>query len=111
MTGYLRKANGVTQANSSYQYLPSGERLNQVNLLSSTNNEEWYFPDGADVTADYTKSTGSTTYALASTYVNGPSVDSKATRITASGTELYYLVDALGSVHRVIDQAHGLGAL
>jgi RHS repeat-associated protein len=105
LTGYLR--NGGSPANWSYQYLPTGERLNKVNVLGSTNNEEWYYPDGADVTADYAKTTGQPTYTLTSQYVNA-GLDSKAARIQASGTELYYMVDGLGSVHRVIDQAQAI---
>jgi RHS repeat-associated protein len=55
------------------------------------------------VTANYTKTTGQPTYTLASTYVNGAGIDSKLARITSGGTELYYLGDGLGSVHRVIN--------
>lgn len=106
LTGYLR--NGASPQSFSYQYLPTGERLNKVNLLLGTNNEEWYYPDGPDVAADYQRTTGSGTYALTSTYVNGPGLDSKAARIQASGAELYYLVDALSGVHRVIDQAQAV---
>jgi RHS repeat-associated protein len=104
LASYLKKTGSTTNTNYTYAYLPTGGRLDKVNKKSTSNNEEWYFPDLDDVTADYTKTTGKTTYTLGSTYVNGPGIDSKATRIQASGTELYYLSDALGSTHKVIDQ-------
>jgi RHS repeat-associated protein len=103
LTGYIKQVGGSTTANYGYQYLPTGERLSKVNAAGGAGNEEWYYPDGPDVTADYTKTTGQPTYTLASTYVNGGGIDSKLARITSAGTELYYLGDGLGSVHRVIN--------
>lgn len=38
LTGYVR--NGGSPANFSYQYLPTGERLNKVDVLGASNNEE-----------------------------------------------------------------------
>lgn len=98
----------TTSAADTYGYLPTGLRLNRINNLIASSNEEWYYPDGDDVTTDYLKSTGTTSYAMTSTYVNGGALDFKRVRLTSDGAELYYLGDALGSVHRIIDQTEAI---
>ena len=108
MVGYVKTVNAAITADFSYIYLPGGERLAKVNHQQTNDNEEWYFSDGADVVADYSRSSGSGTYTMTSTYVQSLGIDDKHVRIKAHGTELYYLGDALGSVHRIIDQAQAI---
>ncbi len=86
-----------------YVYMPTGERVTKLNVPAGT--EETFFYDGQDVVADYTRSGGGP-LTLARTYVNTPSsIDSKLARIEAGGALHFYVGDALGSVHEMMDTA------
>ena len=65
--------------------------------------EEWFAYDGEDVCADYTRSTGSSTFTFQRSYVSGRSIDATLARIEASGAISLYLPDALGSAHAQAD--------
>ncbi len=84
-----------------YVYMPTGERVTKLNMVSGA--EETFFYDGQDVVADYTRSGGGP-LSLARTYVNTPGgIDSKLARIEAGGALQFYVGDALGSVHEMMD--------
>ncbi len=84
-----------------YVYMPTGERVTKLNAVSGA--EETFFYDGQDVVADYTRTSGGS-LSLARTYVNTPrSIDSKLARIEAGGALHFYVGDALGSVHEMMD--------
>ncbi len=86
-----------------YVYMPTGERVTKLNVGAGT--EETFFSDGQDVVVDYTRSGGGP-LTLARTYANTPSsIDSKLARIEAGGALHFYVGDALGSVHEMMDQA------
>lgn len=102
---YRKVVSGSTTVSYQYRYTPTDERIAKVNLLTSSDNEEWFMCDGTDVTADYLKSTASASYQLKRTYVNGGSIDSKIAQIESGSSEspYFYLTDALGSVHELMD--------
>ncbi len=89
---------------SSFQYLftPTAERIAKIDLLSTAANEEWFMSDGADVTADYTRTTGTPVYTLERTYANGRAIDSKLARFDVGDVTYLYLGDALGTVHQQV---------
>lgn len=102
ISAYAKSPIGLP-ATTSFQYLftPTAERIAKIDLLSPAANEQWVMSDGADVTADYTRTTGTSVYTLERTYANGRAIDSKLARFDNPGDVTYlYLGDALGTVHQ-----------
>jgi RHS repeat-associated protein len=103
---YANRMNSYTNAQSdvwSYVFAPTGERLAKLNPDGS---EEWFAYDGPDVIADYTRSGSGQPLTWASSYVQGMGIDSKIARITTINSQpatLYYVGDALNSVHKIVD--------
>jgi RHS repeat-associated protein len=86
-----------------YKFAPTGERLAKFNPDES---EEWFAYDGPDVIADYTRSGSGQLLTWQSSYVQGLGIDSKIARLTTLNSQpstLYYVGDALNSVHRIVD--------
>ena len=104
---YQKVVSGSTTVSYLYRYAPTGERIAKVDLLISTNNEEWFMYDGQDATADYLRTSGSQTYTLQRTYVNGRAIDSKIARIDAGPPETtyFYAGDALGTAQQMVSTA------
>src|SRR5206468_1066884 len=100
---YEKGPTGSPTVSYMYLFTPTDERIAKINLLSASNNEEWSMYDGQDATADYTRSTGSSSFSATHTYVNGRAIDSKIARIESNETVYFYSGDAIGSVHEMID--------
>ena len=89
-----------------YLYAPTGQRLSKANL--STAATEWFMNDGSDVITDYSQA-GSGPIALATSFVQSLSIDSKVARITASGGGVhFYVPDALGSVTHLLNSSQNI---
>lgn len=105
LASYVRGGPGAAAAAVTYLASPTGERLLETDELSGTS--RWSMYDGADSVADYTQAGSGSPLVLESAYVQGPGIDSKWVRIDGSGTEHYYLPDALGGVSRIARVASG----
>lgn len=101
LISYKRTEGGQIKEHWTYLYAPTGERLNKKNELAGET--EWFMYDGADVIADY-KGPSASSAALVASYANSLAIDSKIARIKPTGEPFFYIPDALGSVHQVIDQ-------
>ena len=82
-----------------YDFWPTGERYAKRNLNNAADNE-FYISKTGDVVTEY-----STPAALKNTYVQGTGIDSKYTRIAASGQRRHYIGDQVGTVGMTLTDA------
>jgi RHS repeat-associated protein len=105
LVSYVRRriSSGGIERAFSYSFMPTGERLNKMNVV--TGETRWSMYDGADVMADYGTSPASASFTLSLSYVNALAIDSKIARIDPSGARHFYVTDALGSATALVDNA------
>ncbi|MCK6695190.1 MAG: hypothetical protein L6Q97_24205, partial [Thermoanaerobaculia bacterium] len=107
LAGFRLLEGTATKNHFNYRYAPDGQRLAKKDLLQGS--AEWYQYIGADVYADFTQSDANAALVPKRLYLNGLSIDSKWARIGldssgAPGALHWYLPDALGSAHQLIDE-------
>ncbi len=111
ITRYRKTQNGAVQVDFEYHYTPFTNRLAQKNLIADST--AWFKYFGADVYADFVQA-GTTAPVPTVRYFNGLSIDAKWGRINlnpdgspAAGPDAkhFYLPDALGGVHQVLNGA------
>ena len=84
-----------------YGYLPDGDRLFKQDTFTPAE-AEFYLHDSGDVIADYTLDDD--TYTLIAAYINGNGIDGKVAKVDAGTDDAhYYVQEALGSVHQLLD--------
>jgi len=96
----------VTESAFVYDFMPSGERLAKMNVLSGATT--WSMFDGPDVAADYATSPSSPAFSLEASYVNGLGIDSKIARIHPGGAKFFYTGDALGSATQLVNSSQSV---
>jgi RHS repeat-associated protein len=108
LVSYVSRRVGETQplAAWGYEFMPGGERLGKMDILSGRT--VWSMSDGADAASDYVTTPSNPVWTLEMSYVNGLSIDSKVARIDASGARHFYVTDALGSATELVNDAQGI---
>jgi hypothetical protein len=98
--------NSTSGASWNYTFWPSGDRYQKINNAGSTS-KELYVPRFGDVVTDYTQA-GAGSISLANSYAQGTGIDSKVTRIPASGgssARRHYLGDLVGTISMTLTDA------
>ncbi|HKS16190.1 MAG TPA: RHS repeat-associated core domain-containing protein [Planctomycetota bacterium] len=89
-------ANSVTGASWTYQHWPTGDRYSKRNMDSEA--ATLFVPRWGDVSTEYGQADLEAEPAFENRYVQGLEIDSKTTRIPASGGRRHYVGDQVGTM-------------